>query len=644
MTVTNAWCGAVTSTSARVRAKVTGTSTRLAVSTMPDLTGAAYYGPVAPSLNIATLDATGLTAATQYYWAIEDNGVLDTASRGRFRTLPVEGEPADYFFAAIGDAGLSPTSPGVGTVLASDRLSNHTQFDVVRALDPDMVIHVGDICYYDLGSDLHGIVGGGSLANYRRMYDDVLLQPRQHQLYREAATAYVWDDHDFGPNNSDSTAPGRANARTVYRERVPHYPLPAGTGDNSIYQSFQVGRVLVMMADVRSARDPNSAPSSSTKTMLGTGQKAWMESLLTSTTAEALIWIMPGQWMDVDSTDTWTVFQRERDELVQLFGDTGWLRRMCTIGGDTHAQCLDTGRGNRWGGFPVFQVASVDATPSGPSFDYDTGLNNPTRDARGEFRIRDRGHTIEVEGRLLYGTDTLYRAHTWQAHIGTPVIALNYSAGHLSPPLEPVEDDQSTRNDVTATRQDGGSTRIIADTGPLSVQPPPDGVGTYDTDVTVNVAYDEQLGDQASWRVHLGTVDEPRFPTVPLNLARNADLIDVLAGLESGDKVTIDGVLPTLPPGLIELLALGYSETIDPFTWDLTLTCAPGSPWTIGEVVAAPEDAGPDSPNRVDTSGSQLQDDITDTATSFLVRTDQSGITENAVWVTDGGPTPTSGA
>lgn len=101
-----------------------------------------------------------------------------------------------------------------------------------------------------------------------------------------------------------------------------------------------------------------------------------------------------------------------------------------------------------------------------------------------------------------------------------PGLELDYSAADLSQ-VEPVEDDQGTRNDVTVQRVGGGAARAELTTGTLSVNPPPDGVGRYDDQVTVNLAYDTDLPGQASWRLHLGTVDEARYPQLGVNLARS---------------------------------------------------------------------------------------------------------------------------
>src|SRR5690606_4041925 len=203
-----------------------------------------------------------------YWWQVEDNSVLDTSVTGQLLTDPVAGAAASFVIGVCGDAGLSPTYPGV-TGSATNRLSNHPIFDALReralAEDWRRLAHLGDACYYDLGSGNHGLSSSATAAQYRGMWDDVLAQPRQAQLYREVPWVYAWDDHDFGPNNSDSTSPGRDNACTVYRERVPSYDLPAGSGANPIYHSFVIGRVLFVVSDVRADREPGV-------TMLGSAQ------------------------------------------------------------------------------------------------------------------------------------------------------------------------------------------------------------------------------------------------------------------------------------------------------------------------------------------------------------------------------------
>ncbi|NEA67554.1 hypothetical protein [Streptomyces sp. SID12488] len=195
-------------------------------------------------------------------------------------------------------------------------------------------------------------------------------------------------------------------------------------------------------------------------------------------------------------------------------------------------------------------------------------------------------------------------------------LALNYlTAGHVAPPLEPVDDDQGVRNDITVQRADGASARVTLDTGALSTAAPPNGVGVYDESVTLNLYDDDQAEPQAYWRLHLGTVDEARYPVLRVDLAAAPSLIDSVTGIDSGDRITIANPPAWLPPGPIDLLAQGYTETIGhPVDWDLEFNCTPGSPWVVGVI-------GDDLLGHADTSGSELAAGVTSGALSLSVNT-----------------------
>ena len=55
----------------------------------------------------------------------------------------------------------------------------------------------------------------------------------------------------------------------------------------------------------------------------------------------------------------------------------------------------------------------------------------------------------------------------------------------------------------------------------MSISPPDEGgVGDYSDTATANVASTSQLPDIGWWLVHLGTVDDYRWPGVPVNMGR----------------------------------------------------------------------------------------------------------------------------
>ncbi|MFJ4692851.1 hypothetical protein [Streptomyces sp. NPDC088766] len=166
-----------------------------------------------------------------------------------------------------------------------------------------------------------------------------------------------------------------------------------------------------------------------------------------------------------------------------------------------------------------------------------------------------------------------------------PALTLNYAAGgEVAPPLEPLDDDADVVNDVTVQRIDGSAGRAVLEDGPLSVQAPPDGVGLYDSSIQRSLARDDQAQPIAAWMLHLGTWDAPRYPVVHVNLAAAPHLIPAVLRVDQGDLIRITNPPPWLPPGDINLIVQGYTESFDQYAWDVFFTCTPADPWTTAEL------------------------------------------------------------
>lgn len=181
-------------------------------------------------------------------------------------------------------------------------------------------------------------------------------------------------------------------------------------------------------------------------------------------------------------------------------------------------------------------------------------------------------------GLAFIGRDTLYNRDA--------AVTLDYPSHEMST-LEPVDDDQMTRNDITVSRVNGSSARRTLDSGALSTQAPPDGVGRYDTSVATNVADDSQLADQAGWRLHLGTVDEARYPRVDMNLASpafasNPALTQQVRDLDIGRRLDVTNPPAWLPPDDITQGVQGLTEQLGAYTWTVTANLTPESPWRVG--------------------------------------------------------------
>ncbi|MFE4328736.1 hypothetical protein ACFRQM_04555 [Streptomyces sp. NPDC056831] len=237
------------------------------------------------------------------------------------------------------------------------------------------------------------------------------------------------------------------------------------------------------------------------------------------------------------------------------------------------------------------------------------------------------GEVVETDGGILYERmDRLGLVYRDRATLynQSPALTLDYAAGQLAPPLEPVDDDAALRNDVTVTRSGGSSGRAVVEEGPLSVLPPEQGgVGMYEEAVTLSLGNDDQPYRIAGWRAHLGTWDEARYPTARVRLHRHPELIPAVLALRPGDLLRITNPPPFTGPGPLDLLVRQIQHQPLPRTWEVTLSCVPAGPYRVGVV-------GDPVLGRADTDGSSLAAAATATATTLSVAT-----TVGAPWTTD---------
>lgn len=101
-----------------------------------------------------------------------------------------------------------------------------------------------------------------------------------------------------------------------------------------------------------------------------------------------------------------------------------------------------------------------------------------------------------VDGGILYDGESAGLTYlTRDARCSLPVsLALDCLRDQVKLPFTPTEDDQQVRNDWTVSRPGGGSARFV-DEAHVAAN------GRYDSSITLNVASDDDLRDQAAWLV-----------------------------------------------------------------------------------------------------------------------------------------------
>lgn len=393
------WSGAVTATTARVRARlVVPGAARLAIwagDAKADA-GARTIEPAGePSPDgVQTFELAGLAPDTIHHYAIETAAGRDPRV-GRIRTFK---EGALSFAFAFG----SCASTG----------SSHVIFETIRRRTPHFFLHLGDFHYSNIGVN--------DPARFRTAMNRVLRSPLQSALYRESPIVYVFDDHDYGRDDSDRTSPSRPAIHRVYRERVPHYPLPLSAPPpdappgapliGPVAQAFDVGRARVIVTDTRSERSPARAPDAAARTMLGPAQKKWFVAELTRAADEkapVVFWANTVPWITRASRGTthgWEPYDRERAELAATIAKLGLTRRLIILSGDAHMAAIDDGTNSNYvDGAPanapgpvVVQAAPFSRFPRAKGGPYSHGRS--TRNHQfGWVEVRDTGDAVTVQ-------------------------------------------------------------------------------------------------------------------------------------------------------------------------------------------------------------------------------------------------------
>jgi len=349
------WSGGLTHSSIVIKARTQKDAhrVRIKLSTASDFSLPQYSEVKAANkdLNhrIVHFTFNDLLPGQHYYYMVEVNGKEAKDQPGHFRTPETDPNEFTIAFGACANTG-----------------SNARVFDTIRQHDPLFFLNTGDLHYEDIQTSLERF--------FRQSYDRVLKSPRQSRLYRHVPLVYMWDDHDYGPNDSNAASYSRTVARMTYQLYVPHYPLPLGTGDVPIYQAFSIGRVRFILTDLRSERDPQAWPDRPEKTMMGSLQKKWFkEELMAARESHSLIvWVCSMPWIDdypSRRTDTWNGYKYERREIANFIRNNDLTKRMCMLSGDAHMLAIDDGTHSDYAdgggaGFPVMCSASLSRYPS----------------------------------------------------------------------------------------------------------------------------------------------------------------------------------------------------------------------------------------------------------------------------------------
>jgi alkaline phosphatase D len=243
----------------------------------------------------------------------------------------------------------------------------------VLAEKPQLHLTVGDTHYADTTNPT---TQWEHHLRYRRM-------PEFAAVLRNIPTYSMWDDHDYGPNNSDRTAKGKENSLAGWNQFWGNPAAGTATTPGAFYK-FSWGEVDFFMVDGRYHRSPDKAPDDDKKRMLGDAQFAWLIAGLKSSKAKFKI-IASGSTLNHSKADGWRIYTFARHRFFDAIKEHR-IPGVVYMSGDIHRSLVWEHHESKRVGYPVVEVISSGVanskTLSFATIDFDTTAEDPTMRVR----------------------------------------------------------------------------------------------------------------------------------------------------------------------------------------------------------------------------------------------------------------------
>lgn len=336
--------------------------------------GTVVSDPIAvdPTYDFARATLAGLTADTEYNLQLRSVEGTATGDEGSVRTRPAARQAFKIGFASCYWAGQG---------------NNHPIFDTIIDQNPDM------LAFYNMGDRGYADISTNNVALYHAADDTAMSLSRAARLHRSMPNLYMWDDHDYGANDSGASSASRAAAVSWFRSRVPMRPVLTGATDAPYYAHSPMPGVTVAMLDTRSERSAGSAQ------MIGAGQEAWLIGLIEALPlGDVLVINASVPWVATSAADTWSIASAQRQRIADAV-TANCPGQVYIIAGDMHALAYDNGT-NSVSGLPVAQAAPLGNSNSTKGGPYSTGPIQATQHQYGTlvFTPTDDGWTVRFEG------------------------------------------------------------------------------------------------------------------------------------------------------------------------------------------------------------------------------------------------------
>ena len=293
----------------------------------------------------AVVRVDGLNPTTLYNYSLVIDGEIIPFQGGSFTTYPKQGDPGRFRVAYGGGAGYVP--------------EHERMWTTIKQRDPLAMLLLGDNVYID--DPEHAMTQ--YYCYYRRHS-----RPEWQELVADRGVYAIWDDHDFGLDDShggpeiDDPA-WKPDVWKIFTQNWNNPYYGGGDEHHGVWFDFYIGDVHFIMLDGRYYRESSGrrAPRVDNPSMLGPVQLAWLKETLKASEGTFKMLVSPVPWAKgtkgegSGSLDTWDGFDEERSLIYDFIHDNN-ISGAVMLSADRHR--TDARRINRERGYDLYDFMS----------------------------------------------------------------------------------------------------------------------------------------------------------------------------------------------------------------------------------------------------------------------------------------------
>ncbi len=278
----------------------------------------------------AVLVASNVEPGNEYeYQLVINNKVIKFDYPTEFQTQPVwkwRTDPPNFTLATGSCAYINEEQyDRPGTPYGGE----YEIFEAIDRSNPDFMLWLGDNTYLR-EPDWNTWTGITKRWTHTRSTKEM------QSLLASTHNYAIWDDHDFGPNDSDR---GFWNKNKTLEAFELFWANPSyGVGDiKGVITQFQWNDVDFILLDNRFHRSPNNLKAEN-KTILGEAQKQWLKDALVYSSGSYKVVAMGGQFLNnAGKFEIYSAngFNKERQEIIDFIYDHN-IKNVVFLTGDRH--------------------------------------------------------------------------------------------------------------------------------------------------------------------------------------------------------------------------------------------------------------------------------------------------------------------